>query len=160
MIKDFNNPPSPISAQILNLRKDRGWTLSELAERSGTSAATMHRYESGWDRFEIPTLRKIAAALGARLEVRLLPSSPEALDPAPDERQVTDALTPLFWDKDLDESDLENHPEWVLARVLMFGSLDQVWLARAHFGDAAVRAAVRRREVDARTRSFWSRILG
>lgn len=161
MIIKFNNPPpSPISAQILNLRKDRGWTLSDLAERAGTSAATMHRYESGWDRFEIPTLRKIAAALGARLEVRLLPSSPEALDPDPDDKQVTDALSPLFWDKDLEESDLENHPEWVLVRVLRFGSLDQVRLARAYFGDGVVRTTVQRREVDARTRSFWSRILG
>ena len=151
--------PSPISAQIRSLRKERGWTLSELAERVGTSAATMHRYESGWDRFEIPTLRKIAAALGARLEVRLVPSSPEALDPYPDEKQVMDALSSLFWDRNLEGSDLKDHPGWVLARVLRFGSLDQVRLARAYFGDAAVRAAVRRREVDVRTRSFWSRIL-
>jgi len=159
MIMASESPPSPISAQIRSLRKERGWTLSELAERVGTSAATMHRYESGWDRFEIPTLRRIAAALGARLEVRLVPSSPEAMDSHPDEKQVMDALSPLFWDRDLEGSDLKDHPGWVLARVLRFGSLEQVRLARAYFGDGAVRAAVRRREVDARTRSFWSRIL-
>ena len=61
-------PPPPIGTQIRHLRRERGLTLSDLAQLANTSAPTMHRYESGWDRFELNTLRKIAAALGAALE--------------------------------------------------------------------------------------------
>jgi hypothetical protein len=57
----------------------------------------MHRYETGWDRIELNTLRKIAAALGASIEVRLIP------DPKRD--------------RELEGADLDNHPDWVLARV-------------------------------------------
>ncbi len=63
----------PIGPQIRRLREGRGWTLAELARRAGTSAPTMHRYENGWDRFELATLRKIAAALHTRLEVWFVP---------------------------------------------------------------------------------------
>ena len=62
----------PIGSEIRRLRQARGWTLAELARRVGTSAPTLHRYENGWDQFKMDTLRKIAAALGASLEVRLV----------------------------------------------------------------------------------------
>jgi hypothetical protein len=48
---------------------------------------------------------------------------------------------------------------WVLSRVLMFGDLRQVRAARSFFGDEAIREALRRREVDRRTHSFWSVVL-
>jgi transcriptional regulator with XRE-family HTH domain len=149
----------PVSAQIRRLRQDQGLTLSDLAERVGTSAPTMHRYESGWDRFEIRTLEKIAVALGARLELRLVPATAPATQPEPDLSQVVESLSPLFWDQDLVASNLADHPEWVLARVLTLGSMAQVRIARAWFGDDAIRNAIRRREVDARTRNFWNLIL-
>ena len=71
--KNSSSPPPPIGTQIRRLRKERGLTLSALARLVGTSVPTMHRYESGWDRFELNTLRKIATGLGAALEVRLVP---------------------------------------------------------------------------------------
>ena len=48
---------APVGLQIRALRKERGWSLAELARRAGTSAPTLHRYESGWERFELATLR-------------------------------------------------------------------------------------------------------
>jgi len=152
-------PPPPISAQIRRLRKEHGLTLSDLAERVGTSAPTMHRYESGWDRFELRTLEKIAKALGAQMEVRLVPSPAPATHLEPDSSQVVESLSPLFWDKDLVASDLEDHPGWVLARVLTMGSMAEVRIARARFGDEAIRDAIRRRDVDPRTRNFWNLML-
>ena len=79
-------PAPPVGVRIRSLRKARGWSLAELARRAGTSAPSLHRYESGWDRFELATLRKIASALGARLEVRLVcegrcASVPERIGP-------------------------------------------------------------------------------
>jgi hypothetical protein len=69
-------------------------------------------------------------------------------------------LRPLFWDKPLAACDLVDHRSWVLARVLLFGDRSQVRAARAFFGDDAIREALRRREIDARTRAYWAVILG
>src|SRR2546422_1906233 len=150
----------PMGHRIRLLRRERGWTLAELARRAGTSGPALHRYENGWDRFELETLRRIAAALGARLEIRLV-SAPRA---APARRVSSKALVrrlaPLFWDRDLRESDLSEHPGWVLERVLTAGNLEQVLAARAFFGDEAVGRAAERRGVDARTRRYWRLILG
>jgi hypothetical protein len=57
------------------------------------------------------------------------------------------------------ESDLQDHRSWVLARVLMFGNDIHVMAARSYFGDGAIRAALRRREVDARTGNYWRLML-
>lgn len=148
----------PIASQIRLLREDRGFSLAELAARSGTSAPTVHRYESGWDRFELRTLERIGAALGAGVEVRFVPGRESPVDrPAP--RGLVRLLAPLFWDTRLDRSHLEAFPDWVLARVLTYGTLDQVRAARAFFGDEAVARASRRRGVDARTRAYWELVL-
>ena len=153
------SPPPPIGTQIRRLRKERGLTLSALARLAETSAPTMHRYESGWDRFELNTLRKIAAGLGATLEVRLIPNPgpPSSVDPDPEE--MVTLLAPLFWDHKLHEADLGRHPDWVLGRVLMFGSRTQVRAVRRCYGDGAIMKAIRRREIDSRTRNYWELIL-
>lgn len=155
----FFLPPPPIGTQIRRLRKERGLTLSALARRASTSAPTMHRYESGWNRFELQTLRKIAAALDASLEVRLVPHRHSASSAQPSRAEVLTLLAPLFWDRKLQDPDLDDHPDWVLGRVLMFGSLLQVRAARRYYGDSGIRKAIRRREIDARTRNYWELIL-
>ena len=67
---------------------------------------------------------------------------------------------PLFWDREIEESDLGNHRSWVLGRVLMFGTDAQVKAARSYFGDEAIRRTIGRREIDSRTRNYWKLILG
>ena len=155
----MNDKSLPLGHRIRRLRRQRGWTLAELARRAGTSAPTLHRYEGGWDRFELETLRRIAAALGARLEVRLV-STPRAAARRVSSKALALQLAPLFWDRDLRESDLSEHPGWVLERVLTSGHREQVLAARAFFGDEAVGRATERRGVDARTRRYWRLILG
>jgi len=149
-----------IGVQIRALRTARGWSLAELARRAGTSAPTLHRYESGWDRFELATLRKIASALGASLDVKLVPGS--ATGGKPRERPpgaLLKLLSPLFWDRELQLSDLERYQGWVLERVLMFGNWKQVVAARQFYGDAALARAAARRGVDVKTRNYWNTVL-
>ncbi len=150
-----------LGEQIRHLRGQRGWTLARLAERAGTSAPTLHRYENGWYRFELETLRRIAAALGARLEVHLVAGASHL--PAvrrPSAGTLVPMLAPLFWDHPLRESDLAEYPGWVLERVLSAGNREQVRAARVFFGDQAIERATRRRGIDRRTREYWRLILG
>ncbi len=148
-----------IGLQIRRLRKRRGMTLQQLADRAGTSVSALHRYESGWDRFEVATLRRIATALGAHLDVRLvLGESPEIEKPGA--TSLVDKIGPLFWDKRLTDDDLTSFPLWALGRVLAFGNADQVRSARSFFGDALIREAIRQRGTDARTRAYWNLMLG
>ena len=154
----FDNKTYPqIGSEIRRLRQDRAWTLAELARRVGTSAPTLHRYESGWDQFRMDTLRKIAAALGASLEVRLVDRAP--LTTPISARALVRRLAPLFWDARLSVELLDAHPEWVVGRVLTFGQPAQVAGAHQFFGDDAIRRAIRRRDVDARTRNYWNVLL-
>jgi transcriptional regulator with XRE-family HTH domain len=148
-----------VCRQIRDLRKARGWSLAELARRAGTSAPALHRYENGWDRFELATLRKVAEALGARLDVRLLPRSRTASARSPSRRRLVPLLSPLFWDRGLSGADFDDYPEWVMARVLMFGTREQVAGARSYYGDEMLQRALRRREIDARTRNYWTLML-
>ena len=150
----------PLGQQIRRLREARGWTLADLARHVGTSAPALHRYENGWDRFRVDTLRKLAGALGARLDVRLVSAASARPRAAPTVTDLRRALSPLFWDRDLRAGDLARHAGWVLERVLTAGSLEQVRSARAFFGDAALRSAVARRGVDRRTRNYWRLVLG
>jgi len=150
-----------IGQEIRRLRTARGMTLEQLAARAGTSASALHRYEAGWDRFELSTLRRISAALGVRLEVRLREGEGESqrLDRVPRANELVQLLAPLFWDKQLTTRDLEAHPLWVLGRVLMYGDRRQVDASRARFGDDMIRRAIRARGVDARTRRYWELVL-
>ena len=160
MIDNSAASVAPLGSQIRRLREARGWTLAALARRAGTSAPALHRYENGWDRFRVDTLRKVADALGARLDVRLVPAARARPRSAPTVKVLLKTLGPLFWDQDLRASDLRDHVGWVLERVLTAGGRDQVQAARAFFGDDALRRAAARRGVDRRTRHYWELILG
>ena len=149
----------PIGTQIRKLRKQKGLSLADLARRCGTSAPTLHRYEGGWDRFEVATLRRIAAALGTRLDVRMVPLAAQKEPRAKKPGDLVDLLAPLFWDKDLTEDDLGEYPIWVLKRTLMFGSWVQVSAVRHFYGERLVLQAANARGVDARTRNFWNILL-
>ncbi len=126
---------------------------------AGTSTPTMHRYEGGWDRFELSTLRRIAAALGADLEVRLVPNPQHPPLVERDPEEILTLAAPLFWDRKLLAADLDTHPGWVLGRVLMFGSRPQVRAVRRYHGDSAILKAISGREIDPRTRNYWELIL-
>lgn len=151
---------APIGFQIRARRRERGWSLAELARRAGTSAPTLHRYESGWERFELATLRRLAAALGVHLNVSLGRVRSETAESRPSREHLAGLLRALFWDRPLQPQDIDEYPQWVLRRVLMFGDRVQVEASRRCFGDDAVRKAAAHRETDERTRNYWGLILG
>ena len=66
----------PMLDAILKARREAGMTQAEVAERMGTKAPAVARLESalvsGKHSPSLSTLRKYAAALGKRLEVRFV----------------------------------------------------------------------------------------
>jgi len=158
--KSMIEPAALLGAQIRRLRKCKRLSLSELAGFAGTSPSALHRYESGWERFEVRTLRRVATALEARLVVWLQPLRDTAASPPETATQLVVRWRPLFWDVDLEALHLEENPQWVLRRVLAFGDWEDVHQARLFLGDDAVRRAAEHRSVDVRTRRFWQLVLG
>lgn len=70
MVKEKNQVDrivSRLGEQIKTLRKDLGWSLQDLAGKSGISAAGIHRIESSGIIPTITTMMKIANALGKKV---------------------------------------------------------------------------------------------
>lgn len=146
-----------ISESLRKRRLALGLSLSELARRAGTSAAALSRYESGWRRFEVGTLRKIAVALGCDLKIELTPVRP----PRPRSRRTAmTKLTRLFWDHDLKPGDLKRHPAWVISRILEYGNLDDVRILQSVIGKREfLRKVAGSRFSSSRTEAFWRCML-
>ena len=99
-------------------------SCSRLARLAGTSVATASRYESGWSRFELATLRRLATALGYRMEITW-----HLLDggvPCDSEADIVQRLARLFWDRALAPGDVEHYPRWVVGRVIQFGKVADI----------------------------------
>ena len=147
-----------LSQLLRQNRLRRGLSLSQLARRADTSAATLSRYENGWKRFEVQTLRKIAAALGCRLRISFEPIS---VPPStPDREMLTEQLKRLFWDRPLEPSDIDAFPRWVVQRVLEMGTLQDVQMLIAYTGKDRFLEVVSEAEFSSdRTESFWQHML-
>ncbi|MFH8597515.1 helix-turn-helix domain-containing protein [Streptomyces rimosus] len=78
-----------VRMRIRSLRKARGWSLDNLAERAGISPSQLSRIETGHRRLSLDQLTAIAAALGKSLDE--LVESPDDSDvvirPERDERR-------------------------------------------------------------------------
>ena len=147
-----------ISKQIGSRRKRLGLSLSQLARRVNTSPATLSRYENGWSRFEVATLRKLATALDCDLVVKLQPR-PRWVE-QPSAENVVQQIGRLFWDLDLSTSHLEDHAQWVVERVLEFGSLGDIRILSAFFGREILLILVGEARFSSdRTRVFWQHVL-
>jgi transcriptional regulator with XRE-family HTH domain len=81
---------------LLKARYDAGLTQAEVAERMGTKTSAVARLEAGGGRQKhspsLATLRKYAAAVGCRVEIKLVPVSQsprcEQEKPAKDTRRA------------------------------------------------------------------------
>ncbi len=63
-----------VAIQIYELRRQAGLTQRELAERVGTSHSVISRLEDDdYQGHSLAMLRRIATALGKRVEIRFLP---------------------------------------------------------------------------------------
>lgn len=61
---DIDQTVSSIGAKVAKARAERGWSLQQLGQRAGLSAAAIHKVEKSGMTPTIATLMKIAAALG------------------------------------------------------------------------------------------------
>jgi transcriptional regulator with XRE-family HTH domain len=147
-----------ISRQIGARRQERGLSLTQLARRANTSPATLSRYENGWSRFEVATLRKLATALDCDLVVKLQPRRHTRTTPS--DHQVVEQIRRLFWDQPLTHDHLEEYPLWVVERVLEYGNLHDVRILVDLIGrEAFLRLAGEARFSSGRTRAFWRQVL-
>jgi transcriptional regulator with XRE-family HTH domain len=143
-----------LSESLKARRLQLGLSLSRLAKRVRTSAATVFRYESGWHRFELYTLQKLAAALGCRLRIEL-----EPLDGGSGDYSIA-RIRRLFWDKPLEEEDFFRYPRWIVRRVLEFGTLEDVRALIGRMGKGRFLQEVGAIRFGAeKTRTFWRMML-
>lgn len=148
-----------LSEIIRKRRNDLGLSLSAVARRAGTSAATLSRYEHGWSRFEVHTLQKMATALECSLQIHFVPL-PKPQNKRPNAAKLTAQLGRLFWDRPLLESDLTHHKDWVFERVLEYGDLEDVHMLRNFTGHAKfIETVASLRRLSPRTAAFWQQIL-
>ena len=147
-----------MSEQIRARRKELGLSLGQLARRADTSPATISRYENGWARFEVYTLRKLATALGCDLVVTLEPK--EHAPDRPSCSEVVRRLRRLFWDVRLGVDHLETNPLWVVERVLEFGDLHDIRQLVGLMGRESFVQHVREARFSSKkTRVFWQQIV-
>jgi transcriptional regulator with XRE-family HTH domain len=66
-------PEHQIARQLIALRLARGLTQADLAAQAGTRQVSVSRVETGATVPTLPLLKKLSQALGARLEIRLVP---------------------------------------------------------------------------------------
>ncbi len=71
-------PEYQVAREIIALRLRRGWTQAQLAERAGTRQVSVSRVETASTVPTLTLLKKLAGALDARLEIRLVPEESAA----------------------------------------------------------------------------------
>ena len=65
-------PEFQLAQSLIRARLKKGWTQAELAQRVGMQQPNIARLEGGnYDRVSLPTLRKVARALGAEIQIKL-----------------------------------------------------------------------------------------
>ena len=65
-------PEFLLAQSLIRARLKKGWTQAELARRVGMQQPNIARLEGGnYDRVSLPTLKKVARALGAEIEIKL-----------------------------------------------------------------------------------------
>jgi transcriptional regulator with XRE-family HTH domain len=64
---DSTTYTKPTGEKVRALRRERGWLQQELADRAGVNMQTVSNVETGRHDPELPTLLKIARALGVGL---------------------------------------------------------------------------------------------
>jgi transcriptional regulator with XRE-family HTH domain len=63
-LPEIERTVSELGAKVARARAERGWSLAQLAHRSGLSPATVHKIEKSGMTPTIASLMKVAAALG------------------------------------------------------------------------------------------------
>lgn len=158
IIYDKEMAASGLSSDLRHLRKMQGMPLSRLARLVGTSSATISRYESGWSRFELTTLRKLATALGYRIEITWRPLRQSGAWET--EEQLIRKLGRLFWDRRLERGDVDRYPRWMVGRVIQYGKIADIQALCAFLGrERFIGIISDHRMPSAKLERFWNAML-
>jgi hypothetical protein len=68
----------------------------------------------------------------------------------------------VFWEIDPEKLDTEEYPEYIMERILEYGTLEGVKWLRKTFGDDKIKAYIKgraRRSLSSKTLNFWQKIL-
>ena len=65
-------PEFQVAREVIRLRLERGLTQEQLAERVGTRQSGISRLENASGKPSLGFLQKVAEALGAKIEIRLV----------------------------------------------------------------------------------------
>ncbi len=148
-----------ISEKLRGRRLQSGYSLSEFARLADTSPATLSRYENGWTRFEVSTLRKLASAMGYRLQIEFIPNKANSRTEM-NESEIIDSLKRLFWESDFNPEILDKYPVWAVERVLESGQLQDIHSLQDLMGrDLFLESVLRCTRLSPKTRIFWNSIL-
>ena len=148
-----------VSRQLKRRRIEMGLSVYDLARLADTSPATISRYENGWTRFEVGTLRKLAMALDCRLDVNLSAYTNATKDIA-SEKEIIKQLKRLFWDAEFSKDTVEDYPVWVVERVLENGRLSDVHALQLLMGkERFLKSVQKATRLSPETRVFWNGIL-
>ena len=81
-VKEYEalEPEYQVARAVLTLRLQRGLSQTELAKRAGTKQASVSRVERAETVPTLTLLKKLAAALDSRLEIRFVPLEEDVKD--------------------------------------------------------------------------------
>jgi len=151
------NAVGTLSGSLRRIRLQNHMSLTEVARRADTSVASLSRYEHGWTRFEVYTLGKLASALRCELRITLRPLNRTRGGNM--RSAAVRRLKRLFWDVHLTNQVMDQHPVWVVERVIDYGTLEDVRSLLTLFGrDAFLRYVAHAARVSPRTKAFWDHI--
>ncbi len=68
--------PGPVAQRLKALRLEHGWTLDDVAERSGISKATLSKLENGHTNLSFASVTKLSNGLGIPFSVLTNPPGP------------------------------------------------------------------------------------
>lgn len=58
-----------VASEIVNLRKSKGYTASELALKANIAASTLSRYENGYGSIDLAIIEKIVSACNQEIYI-------------------------------------------------------------------------------------------
>ncbi|HVV27969.1 MAG TPA: helix-turn-helix transcriptional regulator [Rhizomicrobium sp.] len=76
------------------LRREKGWSLTDLARAAGTTKAQIQKLERGERRLSLDWMRRLAAALEVKMS-DLLPSDAVACQHGPEEQKILEIVSQL-----------------------------------------------------------------
>lgn len=68
----------------------------------------------------------------------------------------------VFWEVNPEKLDTEEYPEYIIERILEYGTLEGIKWVRKTFGDEKIKSYIKgpaRRVLSSKTLNFWQKIL-